>query len=128
MAETSGAELAALAPAIRETAALVQEVSAASTEQSAGVTQMTRAIVLVDEVTQRNATASEELTATAMEMRSQAEALSRLVEAFRTAGGNEAPKQPRIGSSPSPNPPRPRRRASSGAVRDKSLDEGFEPF
>lgn len=128
VAETSGAELAALAPAIRETAALVQEVSAASTEQSAGVTQMTRAIVLVDEVTQRNATASEELTATAMEMRSQAEALSRLVEAFRTAGGNEAPKHPRVGNSPSPNPPRPRKRASSSAVRDKSLDDGFEPF
>jgi methyl-accepting chemotaxis protein len=129
VAESSGAELAALAPAIRETAALVQEVSVASTEQSAGVTQMTRAIVLVDEVTQRNATASEELTATAMEMRSQAEALSQLVEKFRTADGNAAQRQPPGTRQPSPPPAQPRKRTARSTLREKpGLDDGYEPF
>ena len=62
-------------PAIRKTADLVQEVAAASAEQSSGVAQMNRAMTQMDEVTQRNAAAAEELASTAEEMAAQAEAL-----------------------------------------------------
>ena len=83
-ADRSGMLLAELVPAIRTTAALVQDVAAASNEQAAGVSQINRSIVEVDQVTQRNASASEELASTAEEMAAQASGLQTLVEFFRT--------------------------------------------
>ncbi len=61
VAQRSGRLLTELVPTIRRTADLVREVTAASIEQSGGVTQINRAMTLVDQVTQRNASASEEL-------------------------------------------------------------------
>jgi methyl-accepting chemotaxis protein len=82
-AERSGQLLSALVPAIQRTASLVQEVSAASREQAAGVGQMNRAMGLLDQVTQRNASAAEELASTAEEMAAQAETLQQLISFFR---------------------------------------------
>ena len=48
-------------PAIRKTAELVQEVAAASREQATGISQVNKAIGHMDQVTQRNAAAGEEL-------------------------------------------------------------------
>jgi methyl-accepting chemotaxis protein len=82
VAERSGELIVGLVPAIRKTADLVQEVAAASAEQSAGVAQVSKAMGVVDQVTQRNASAAEELSSTAEEMASQAEALQQLVAYF----------------------------------------------
>lgn len=85
VAERSGQQLMELVPAIRKTAELVQEVAAASGEQSAGVNQVNKAMTMMDQVTQRNASAAEELASTAEEMSAQAEALSQLMSFFRSA-------------------------------------------
>jgi methyl-accepting chemotaxis protein len=69
----------------------VQEVAAASAEQSAGAGQISKAMTQVDQVTQRNASAAEELASTAEEMASQAEALQQLVSYFRVAGLEAVP-------------------------------------
>jgi methyl-accepting chemotaxis protein len=87
VATRSGQVLEELVPSIRKTADLVQEVVAASAEQTSGVTQMNKAMQHVDQVTQRNASASEELASTAEEMSAQAEALSQLVSFFRLENG-----------------------------------------
>jgi methyl-accepting chemotaxis protein len=83
VAERSGQLLAQLVPSIRKTADLVQEVAAASAEQSSGVTQVSQAMTAVDQVTQRNAAAAEELSSTAEELASQAEALQETIGFFR---------------------------------------------
>jgi methyl-accepting chemotaxis protein len=83
VAERSGDLLKELVPAIRKTAELVQEVTTASREQSAGVAQVNKAMNQVDQVTQRNATAAEELSSTAEEMARQAENLQNLMGFFR---------------------------------------------
>jgi methyl-accepting chemotaxis protein len=85
VAERSGQLLADLVPAIRKTAELVQEVTAASTEQSSGVTQINRAMAQVDSVTQRNASSAEELSSTAEELAAQSEQLQQLMTFFRIA-------------------------------------------
>jgi methyl-accepting chemotaxis protein len=85
VAERSGSMLARLVPTIQRTAALVQEVAAASREQTAGVAQIGKAMSAVDQVTQRNASAAEELAATAEQMAERAEALRQLVGFFRTS-------------------------------------------
>jgi len=89
VAQRSGRLLTDLVPTIRKTADLVREVTAASLEQSGGVSQINRAMTLVDQVTQRNASASEELASTAEEMSSQAEALQQTIAYFKTNGDRE---------------------------------------
>ena len=91
VAERSGALLSELVPAIHNTAELVQEVATASREQAAGVAQVNRAMVQVDQVTQRNASAAEQLSSTAEEMTHHAETLQQLMALFRT-GGEFAPR------------------------------------
>jgi len=91
IAAESGMKLASLAPAIRRTADVVQEVAAASAEQAGGVGQMNRAMAQVDQVTQSNASAAEELASTAEELRRQAENLERQIAFFKTADA-EAPE------------------------------------
>ena len=90
IAERSGQLLAELVPTIKKTTELVQEVSAASNEQSAGVGQINRAMSQVDQVTQQNASAAEELASTAEQlastaelMVSQAESLQQVMDFFR---------------------------------------------
>lgn len=86
VAERSGKLLGELVPAIKKTAELVQEVAAASREQSSGVSQINKAMGQVDQVTQRNASSAEELTSTAEELSSQAAALQKLMGFFKVAG------------------------------------------
>jgi methyl-accepting chemotaxis protein len=107
VAERSGQLLEDLVPGIRKTAELVQEVAAASREQSAGVAQINTAMTKVDQVTQRNASASEELASTAEEMSAQAESLQELVAFFRVAGMEND------GKRRSPRPVAPAARAPS---------------
>jgi methyl-accepting chemotaxis protein len=83
IAERSGHLLDALVPSIERTAALVQQVAAASGEQAAGVEQIRRAMGLVDGITQRNASGAEELSSTSDGMSAQAQALRRTVDFFR---------------------------------------------
>jgi methyl-accepting chemotaxis protein len=120
VAERSGKLIVELVPAIRKTAELVQEVAAASAEQSAGVSQVSKAMGVVDQVTQRNASAAEELSSTAEEMASQAEALQQLIAFFQVRDAERAravaPRRPdpaRHAALPAA-PPRPR--AAAGAL------------
>jgi methyl-accepting chemotaxis protein len=86
VAERSGRLLSDLVPSIKKTAELVQDVTAASTEQSGGVTQINQAMAQVDTVTQRNASSAEELSSTAEELAAQSEQLQQLMTFFRVAG------------------------------------------
>ena len=83
LAEQAGLLLDAMVPNIRRTSDLVQEIAAASEEQSAGVGQINSAVVQLSQATQTNAASSEELAATSEEMSSQAEHLARLMAMFK---------------------------------------------
>ena len=87
LAERTGRLLAQLVPSIRGTATLVQEVTAASASQAESIAQLNRSMVSVNEVTQRNASAAEELGSTAEELSAAAAALERQVAWFRVANG-----------------------------------------
>ena len=87
VAERSAASMRELVPSIRKTSELVQEVAAACREQSAGVSQISTAVTTVDQVTQRNASAAEELASTAEELSAQAEALREMMSFFQIMGG-----------------------------------------
>jgi len=82
--------LSDLVPSIKKTAELVQDVAAASTEQSGGVAQINQAMSQVDTVTQRNASSAEELSSTAEELAAQSEQLQQLMTFFRVTGEQSA--------------------------------------
>ncbi len=90
-AELAGVLLQEIVPSIRKTADLVQEIAAASSEQTVGVNQINMAINQVNQTMQQNAAASEELSATSEEMTSQAMHLQEAMAYFKLT--NSQPKQ-----------------------------------
>jgi methyl-accepting chemotaxis protein len=73
-------------PQIEKTTRLIQEISAASTEQSTGAEQVNSAMQQLNNVTQQNATASEEMSSSAEQMTGQASQLKELIAYFRVNG------------------------------------------
>jgi methyl-accepting chemotaxis protein len=86
LAERAGSLLDSMVPNIRKTSELVQEITAASEEQSSGVAQINSAVLQLSETTQQNASASEELAATAEEMSNQAGQLQEAMSFFKLSG------------------------------------------
>ncbi len=83
LAEKAGSLLSDIVPGILRTSELVQEISAASDEQSSGASQINIAMSQLNQITQQNAASSEELAATAEEMSGQAEQLQELIGFFK---------------------------------------------
>jgi methyl-accepting chemotaxis protein len=81
-----------IVPSIKKTSDLVQEISAASQEQSIGVGQINSAVTQLSQTTQQNATSSEELASTAEEMSGQAEQLQQTMSFFKTGSAAKSPK------------------------------------
>ncbi|MET3105264.1 methyl-accepting chemotaxis protein/phosphopantetheine adenylyltransferase [Oxalobacteraceae bacterium GrIS 1.18] len=96
MSETAGRLLTAMIPSIRKTSDLVQEITAASDEQTSGLGHISTAMSQLNQATQQNAAASEELAATAEEMSGQAGALQQLMEFFKVEeqGKSKASMEP----------------------------------
>jgi len=101
LAEKAGTLLDEMVPSIGRTSDLVQEIAAASEEQSAGVGQINAAVGQLSQTTQQNASSSEELASTAEEMSAQAEQLQQTMAFFRLERGQRerpapAAKGPRL--------------------------------
>jgi methyl-accepting chemotaxis protein len=94
LADQAGERLEALVPGIRKTSELVQEISAASGEQSEGVGQISGAMGHLSTATQQTAAASEQLSATAEELSAQATELQSLMAFFQLGADDAAPSLP----------------------------------
>ncbi len=112
LAERAGTLLTEIVPSIRKTSDLVQEIAAASQEQTGGVGQINAAMGQLNQATQQNASASEELAATAEEMNGQALQLQDLMNFFhleRNEGAKTAaarvPAAARKGNDPADSGP-----------------------
>jgi methyl-accepting chemotaxis protein len=82
-AEKAGDILGRLVPDIGKTADLVAEINAATAEQGVGADQIGQAMVQLDAVVQKNAAASEELSAAAQILSDESETLKETVGNFR---------------------------------------------
>ena len=72
-----------LTPEVGKTASLIQDIAASSREQAIGTTQIFEAVEQMNNITQQNAAASEELATSAEEFASQAEQLKETISFFR---------------------------------------------
>ncbi|MFO8049430.1 MAG: methyl-accepting chemotaxis protein [Desulfosudaceae bacterium] len=95
VAEKAGQMLEKMVPDIRKTAELVQEISAASREQTSGADQINRAIQQLDQVVQQNASSAEEVSSTAQELASQGQQLQSTMSFFKVDGSGLQQRQSR---------------------------------
>ena len=89
VAERAGAMLTKLVPDIKKTAELVQEISAASREQTSGADQINNSIQQLNNVIQQNAGAAEEVASTAEVLAGQAERLQSSISFFKVSESEE---------------------------------------
>ncbi len=83
VAENAGEMLTRIVPDIQKTSELVQEISAASSEQHSGAAQINKAIQQLDQIIQQNASISEEIAATSEDLSEQAGRLRDVTEFFQ---------------------------------------------
>ena len=83
LVDRAGATMNEVVHSIRRVTDIMGEISAASTEQSAGLSQVGQAVSQMDQVTQQNAALVEESAAAAESLKVQAQALVQVVAVFK---------------------------------------------
>ncbi|WP_420472632.1 methyl-accepting chemotaxis protein [Noviherbaspirillum sp. ST9] len=83
LVDQAGSTMQEIVASIRRVTDIMSEISAASNEQSIGVSQVGEAIAQMDEVTQQNAALVEEMAAAAENLKNEAEQLVQAVSVFR---------------------------------------------
>ncbi len=125
VADQAGQMLTKLVPDIQRTAELVQEISAASSEQNAGAEQINKALQQLDQVIQQNASASEEMASTSEELSSQAEQLQSSISFFHLgATSARVTRQTARRGKPQPSRKAPKALAAKAASGGLALDMG----
>ena len=87
LVDQAGATMTDLVGSIKRVTDLMGEISAASSEQAAGVSQVGEAVTQMDQVTQQNAALVEEMAAAASSLKSQAGELVQTVAIFKLGVG-----------------------------------------
>ena len=109
LVDRAGATMTEVVSGIKRVTDLMGEISAASNEQSQGVSQVGEAVTQMDQVTQQNAALVEEMAAAASSLKSQAQELVHTVAVFTLHGSQAQPHSaPALAST---------RVAGSGAMR-----------
>ncbi|OYT87918.1 MAG: methyl-accepting chemotaxis protein [Burkholderiales bacterium PBB6] len=85
LVDQAGGTMNEIVASIRRVTDIVTEISAASAEQSSGVSQVGETVAQMDQSTQQNAALVEESAAAAESLRSQAQALVQSMAVFRVA-------------------------------------------
>ncbi|MFI0473782.1 methyl-accepting chemotaxis protein [Halomonas sp. HMF6819] len=127
LVENAGETMREVVASVRRVNDIMDEISAASQEQSAGIEQVNQAVAQMDEVTQQNAALVQEASSAASSLEEQAARLESVVSVFRLAQG-ERLSQPALLESPKPSfQPRLARPATPAPVT-ASANASWEAF
>jgi methyl-accepting chemotaxis protein len=151
LANKSGGALEEIVTSVKRVTGLMGDIASASAEQSVGLDLVSKAVAQMDQVVQRNAAQTEELTSTAQSLADQAEELRGLLaqfyladdsaETFRTpaavqrARGAALREIPRALAERRPQMPRPKERfplqkqaPALGGANGPASKNGYEEF
>ena len=78
----SGVTLEEIVGAVKKVGSIIAEIATASAEQSAGIDQVNRAVMQMDEMTQQNAALAEQTSSTSVSMRQQADEMAKQINFF----------------------------------------------
>lgn len=90
LVERAGATMREVVSSVRRVTDIMDEISAASQEQSSGIEQVNQAVAQMDEVTQQNAALVQEASSVASSLEEQAARLESVVSAFRLVEGESS--------------------------------------
>ena len=90
LVEQAGSTMDEIVASVQRVGDMIAEITAAASEQSAGIGQVNVAVTQLDQMTQQNAALVEESAAAAESLREQAERLSGVVGTFRLAESSRA--------------------------------------
>jgi methyl-accepting chemotaxis protein len=91
LVDQAGSTMEEVVSSIKRVTDIMGEISAASNEQSLGVSQVGDAVTQMDQVTQQNAALVEEMAAAASSLKTQAHDLVQVVAAFKLSGHHHVP-------------------------------------
>jgi len=111
LVESSGTALSEILASAKRVTDFVAEIAAASREQANGLDQVNLAVTQMDQVTQSNASQTEELSATAESLAQQATRLEEVVDQFHLMADAHRSSS-NVGSFAAPPPRAPRRPAA----------------
>ncbi len=92
IATSAATQFEEIVPEIKETAKLIQEITAASKEQGTGIDQISSSIQILNTVTQQNAASSEEIASSTEELANQADELKQIISFFKMQKDNVVDK------------------------------------
>ncbi len=90
LVQDAGGTMDQVVDSVRRVTAIVAEISAATQEQSTGISEVGSAVSQMDQATQQNAALVEEATAAAQSLQQQAAQLADAVAGFKLAAGGES--------------------------------------
>jgi methyl-accepting chemotaxis protein-1 (serine sensor receptor) len=103
LVDKAGATMTEVVNSIGRVTDIMREISAASSEQSAGVSQVGEAVIQMDQVTQQNAALVEQMAAAASSLKSQSQDLVQVVAVFKLRdGGSSVDQRPALGAGVTP--------------------------
>ena len=110
LVQEAGTTMEDIVQSVQRVTDMIGEITAASTEQSSGISQVNQAVGNLDQMTQQNAALVEESAAAAQSLREQAEQLAQVVSTFKLGGAAlvaspAAPLAPRRAAPPRPSVP-----------------------
>ncbi|MEA3395592.1 MAG: methyl-accepting chemotaxis protein [Pseudomonadota bacterium] len=103
----AGSTMNDIVQSVRRVADVIGEITAASSEQSAGISQVNNSIANLDQMTQQNAALVEQSAAAAQSMREQADQLAQAVAVFKVSGMAAMTQRPVMDVTPRPEPAKP---------------------
>ena len=127
LVDQAGTTMTEVVGAIKRVTDLMGEISAASNEQSQGVSQVGEAVTQMDQVTQQNAALVEEMAAAASSLNNQAQDLVDTVAFFKLAASEERvarTQAPRMGSAPAATSARLAAAPAAALGRSSAASEG----
>lgn len=127
VAEETGRIFEEMVPDIARTADLTQEIAAAAREEDVGAQQINKAVVELDTLVQKGATASEEFASVSEELSAQAEKLVEVLGFFKFTATQPKKEQPKIAAPSSrkalPSAPKPETPKAAPKAAVKSVAE-----
>ncbi|VTS03480.1 chemotaxis partial : Globin-coupled methyl-accepting chemotaxis protein (Modular protein) OS=Candidatus Nitrospira defluvii GN=cheM PE=3 SV=1: 4HB_MCP_1: HAMP: PAS_9: MCPsignal [Gemmata massiliana] len=103
----SGSTLGDIVTSVKRVTDIITEIAAAGKEQSVGIEQVNKAVSQMDAVTQKNASQTEEMSATAQTLTDQAAQLRDLVARFKLSESGHTASRPAAWSKTPATKPRP---------------------
>ncbi|SBR45874.1 methyl-accepting chemotaxis sensory transducer with TarH sensor [Halomonas sp. HL-93] len=129
LVESAGKTMSEVVASVRRVTDIMDEISAASQEQSSGIEQVNQAVAQMDEVTQQNAALVQEASSAASSLEEQAARLESVVSAFRLVEGESRTQHAPL-TSPQTQPAllRPATQGGGKSKAAASADQEWEEF